>query len=308
VTTSADARRPHSHRPRVSIVIPTFNRASLLRSAIESVLGQDFTDVCLIVADDASTDETSEVVASFADQRIHYLRQPYDLGGWLPNSNSAYRCVDSEFVGWMGDDDQMLPGALSRAVAAFDAHPSVGLVHASFNYVDADGTVIVPGATIGPWPPCDTFESGRTYIRKAMRYGTLVCSPSSLMRTAALPPVPFDPDEGPTADAGLYMRIGLNWDVYFIAAPAVNYRLHRDSDSAIWSRLAGDRYRPTMRLVRRVRTTKLRFIDTYGEQVGSPTWQLWTIAQLATLRSVAARAVPDSVAVRLRRTRALVRS
>ena len=216
---------------RVSVLIPTFNRARFLRSAIRSVLEQDYRDLRLVVVDDASTDDTPDVVASFSDPRITYRRQPRNLGGWLANSNSAFEGVATEFVVWLGDDDQMLPGALGRAVAAMDRHPNVGIVHAAFNYVNADGAVLVTGTNLTRDLKAETLEPGHTYIRKAMRYGTRVCSPAAMARTAAVPLVPFDPEAGPTADAGLWMRIALKWDVLFISEPGLNYRLHGGSDS-----------------------------------------------------------------------------
>jgi glycosyltransferase involved in cell wall biosynthesis len=282
------------------VLIPTYNRAPFLQTAITSVLSQSFTDLRLVVVDDASTDGTPDLVASFKDPRLQYRRQPHNLGGWLANSNSAFEGVDTEFVAWLGDDDEMLPGALTRAVTALDAHPSVGIVHASFNNLDADGHVLATRASLTHGLSSDTLEPGATYIRKAMLYGTRVSSPTALVRTAAVPAVPFDPEEGPTADAGLWMRIALKWDIYFIAEPGLNYRLHTGSDSAVWSRLARDRYRPTMKLVRKVRWMKLRFLDTYGDQLCSPA-SLRMIVHLSSIRSVVARAVPNSLAVRLRR-------
>jgi glycosyltransferase involved in cell wall biosynthesis len=286
----------------VTILIPTYNRASFLPTAIASVLSQGFTDLRLVVVDDASTDDTPEVVASFTDPRISRRRQPRNLGGWLGNSNSAFEGVDTEFVAWVGDDDEMLPGALSRAVSIMDACPSVGIVHTAFNTVDASGHLVAAGASMTHGLTSDTLESGEAYIRKSLLYGTRVCSPSALVRTSAVPPVPFDPEEGPTADAGLWLRIALNWDVYFLAEPGTNYRLHGGSDSAVWSRLAGDLYRPRIGLVRKAHWMKLRFIDKYHDQLRSP-MSLRMIVYLATARRVVALAVPDSVAAWLRRGR-----
>ena len=62
--------------PRVSIVLPTFNRAALIGRAIESVLAQTVDDWQLVVVDDGSTDDTATVVASFDDPRIEYVRRP----------------------------------------------------------------------------------------------------------------------------------------------------------------------------------------------------------------------------------------
>jgi glycosyltransferase involved in cell wall biosynthesis len=296
---------PEAGPRRVTVLVPTYNRSSFVRHAVESVLAQDFDDVCVVVVDDASTDDTAAVVASFADPRVQYRRQPHNLG-WHGNCNSAFEGVTSEFVTWLGDDDSMLPGALSRAVRVMDDRGSVGIAHAAFNYVSSDGDVIAAGANLTRDLSVDTFETGATYLRKAMRYGTRICTSTALVRTAAVTGTPFDPEEGPTADAGLWMRIALSWDVHFLAQAGLNYRLHQGSDSAIWSRMAGDRYRPTMKLVRKVRWMKLRFIDEHHDQLTSPS-ELRMIVHLSTARSVVARAVPNSVAAFLRQSGAITR-
>ncbi|NJE09304.1 glycosyltransferase family 2 protein, partial [Thermococcus sp. M39] len=68
-------------KPTVSVVIPTYNRSNLLKRAIESVLSQEFEDFELIVVDDASSDNTPEVVESIEDGRIRYVRLKRNSGG-----------------------------------------------------------------------------------------------------------------------------------------------------------------------------------------------------------------------------------
>ena len=65
---------------KLTVGIPTYNRSGLLREAIESVLAQTFTDFRLIVSDNASDDDTPEVVRSFDDERIDYLRTERNIG------------------------------------------------------------------------------------------------------------------------------------------------------------------------------------------------------------------------------------
>ena len=71
---------------RLTIGLPTYNRAKYLREAIDSVLGQTFADFTLVISDNASTDETPEIVASYDDSRIVYRRHETNRG-WLANFN-----------------------------------------------------------------------------------------------------------------------------------------------------------------------------------------------------------------------------
>src|SRR5262245_29216969 len=97
--------------PKVSVIIPTHNRAEFLRSAITSVLNQTFQDFEIIVVDDASTDNTSEVVTYFGDKRIKYMRNNINKGDagtrnvGVVNSNCTY-------IAFLDDDDEWLPNKL----------------------------------------------------------------------------------------------------------------------------------------------------------------------------------------------------
>src|SRR5947208_6072670 len=90
--------------PRVTVFIPTYNRARLLPHAISGVLQQTFGDLRLVVSDNASTDETPDVVAQFDDPRLEYVRQPENLG-LLGNHNWFLERVDTDYALILPDDD-----------------------------------------------------------------------------------------------------------------------------------------------------------------------------------------------------------
>lgn len=104
---------------RVSIVIPTYNRASYLRDTVESVLAQEFEDHEVIVVDDCSTDATRSVVDSFDDPRIRYIRHDTNRGGSAAR-NTGMRAATGEYVAFLDDDDRWHPEKLSRQVACLD--------------------------------------------------------------------------------------------------------------------------------------------------------------------------------------------
>ena len=89
--------------PKVSIGIPTFNRADLLRRSIESALGQDYPNIEVLVSDNASTDETPAICQGLGD-RIKYFRQSINLGP-LTNFSKVLEMASGEFFMWLGDDD-----------------------------------------------------------------------------------------------------------------------------------------------------------------------------------------------------------
>jgi glycosyltransferase involved in cell wall biosynthesis len=104
----------------VSVVIPTFNRGWCLGEAVDSVLGQRWSDYELIVVDDGSTDETTELLASYG-RRIRVLRQANR--GVSAARNLGIRASAGRLVAFLDSDDLWLPQKLAAQVAYFEEHP-----------------------------------------------------------------------------------------------------------------------------------------------------------------------------------------
>lgn len=109
-------------QPRVTVVIPTYNRSDYLKQAIESVLAQTYSHFNLLVSDNASTDNTREMVESFDDERIFYHSHPENLG-MLNNYRFALTYPQTEFVAYLSDDDLYTSQLLETAIALLDQHP-----------------------------------------------------------------------------------------------------------------------------------------------------------------------------------------
>jgi glycosyltransferase involved in cell wall biosynthesis len=250
---------------RVTVCIPTYNRSGYLRQAIESVLAQTFQDFSILVSDNASTDDTADVVASFGDPRIAYVRLDQNVE-WYGNFNSSLAAIDAEYTVLLGDDDALLPAFLETTVAVLDAHPQAGMVHTGFDLVDGGGDVLASGVNWTDGLESDTVEDGDTFIRESMSWSCRVCASTVLLRTAALPVVRFDPLDLPAADFGLWLRIALDWDVPFVARPLVRYRIHAQSDSATWGATAGTGYLRGFEILERTRDVKLRLLESHGDR------------------------------------------
>jgi len=129
-------------RPAVTVVIPTFNRASIVVRAIRSVLGQTCQDWELIVVDDGSTDGTEQVVRGFSDKRITYIRHDRNLGGGAAR-NTGIRHAQGEYVAFLDSDDEWLPEKLQKELEVFrSSDPVVGLVYTGKMMLDETGRVL----------------------------------------------------------------------------------------------------------------------------------------------------------------------
>jgi hypothetical protein len=115
----SDSHRTAADAPAVSVVLTTFNRSALLTRAIESVLAQTLDDFELIVVDDCSTDDTSEVISRIDDPRVSFMRHETNLG-LASARNSGIHRARGRFVCFLDDDDELLPDKLSAQTRAFD--------------------------------------------------------------------------------------------------------------------------------------------------------------------------------------------
>ena len=97
--------------PTVSVIIPAYNRAHLVGRAITSALAQSFKDLEIIVVDDGSMDETRELVGSFSDSLIRYLRHSENKGG-SEARNTGIKAARGEYIALLDSDDEWLPQKL----------------------------------------------------------------------------------------------------------------------------------------------------------------------------------------------------
>jgi len=122
--------------PKVSVILTTRNRATLLRRAVKSVLGQTYVDFELLIVDDASTDSTADAVEAFKDERIRYIRRTV-AGGGSAARNTGIEAAAGEYIAFLDDDDEWFPGKLEKQVSVMEKAPEdVGLVYTG---VEIDG-------------------------------------------------------------------------------------------------------------------------------------------------------------------------
>lgn len=113
---------------KVSVVLPTYNRANSLVSACQSVLGQSFRDIELIVVDDGSKDDIETLVRGIGDPRLKYIRRPSN-GGAAAARNTGLAVAEGEFIAFQDSDDLWLPNKLQRQMDLFARlAPDVGVV------------------------------------------------------------------------------------------------------------------------------------------------------------------------------------
>lgn len=132
-------------QPKISVVIPTYNRGYILRDAIGSVLEQSFTDIEVVVVDDGSTDDTRDIVANLADSRIRYVSHASNRG-CSAAYNTGIVAASGEFVAFLDSDDMWKPDYLDRQISFFSRHPEADAV---FSDTEIRGAMVPIPSLIG---------------------------------------------------------------------------------------------------------------------------------------------------------------
>ena len=215
---------------KVTIFLLTWNRAHLLRHSLASVMAQDYPDYRVVVLDNASTDDTEQVVKGFEHPRLTYIRHEKNIGQWR-NANFAMDSNTSPYLSLFHDDDVMLPGFIETSVRALDEHPSAAFSFSLVTLIDANGTKQgVQDARLTP----EGFIRGHDFLQLVVdQTDCAIQPPSALLRAEALAAMkPVDsPHTRVTADLNLYLRMLTRFDVVFIKRELAQLRAHAGQET-----------------------------------------------------------------------------
>lgn len=194
--------------PRVTIVIPTYNRRDLVREAIASVTAQSYTDFELIVVDDGSDDRTAEVVQQYAG--IRYVYQPNR--GVSAARNAGVAVAQGELIAFLDSDDLWEPQKLEHQVALFAQHPDVQICQ-------TDEIWVRNGIRVNPHNK--HRKAGGDIFARSLEL--CLVSPSAVMmhRVLFARLGGFDESLPACEDYDLWLRVTVRVPVHFIATPLV---------------------------------------------------------------------------------------
>jgi len=126
------AKKVKAH-PLVSICIPTYNRASMLPEAIESALSMDYPNLEVVVSDNASTDNTIQIIEELNDPRIKYFRNNSNIGAFENFRKALYERAQGEYAILLGDDDYFIDNTyISRAVELLEENKNLVMVFSNW--------------------------------------------------------------------------------------------------------------------------------------------------------------------------------
>jgi glycosyltransferase involved in cell wall biosynthesis len=204
--------------PRVSVLIPTYNRADYLALAVRSVLSQSFEDFELLILDDASTDHSPQIIQELQqDPRVLYVKHPINVG-INANRNSGLARAKGEYVAMLDSDDLWLDDSkLKRQVDVLDGDPACGLVGTYARVLDPAGN---PMGELTP-------ETDPVKIRRKLLFRNQFVHSSVLVRKRALDRAGWYDTSIPIwEDYELWLRLGTKTGFCNLPLLLTGYRRH----------------------------------------------------------------------------------
>lgn len=211
--------------PKVTIGIPTFNRAAYLQEALLSALRQTYANLEIVVSDNGSTDDTHLVLTQQEDPRVVIVEHS-ENHGMVYNWNSCLSQATGEFFLLLSDDDILEPNAIETLLNGF-CTMGTSLSYGPVRNIRETGgnahTVMLDA------PPEESWDS---FITRVLSGKTAAFPSATLFRTSDARAVGGYPDIGAAADFGLHLQLVIpDGRVIFNPAPVAGYRVHGGAES-----------------------------------------------------------------------------
>jgi glycosyltransferase involved in cell wall biosynthesis len=205
--------------PRLSVIIPSYQRSKTILRALESVSNQTFRDFEIIVIDDGSTDGTADVVSQYSDKVVYI---------WQPNRGpSAARNVgiensSGEFIAFLDADDIWYPQKIEKQISPFQFNPRLGLVCSDVVFADESGIKQNKTAFASAAP-----ERGMIFNTIFSR--SFIGTSTVVIRRICLDEVgQFDEQLKFCEDYELWLRVSESWEIDYVPEPLVQNYLGKD--------------------------------------------------------------------------------
>ncbi len=210
-------------KPKISVVIPAYNRERTIARSIESVLSQSYQDFEIIVVDDCSQDNTKHIVSNMRSDRIRYIRLPENRGAGAAR-NAGAKAARGEYIAFQDSDDVWRPDKLEIQVhQTLQNKAAISIGRMSRNGYSADEAKIIP--------PLE--QSAGLVARADILKGNIVGMPTLLIKTDAMLEEPFDESLRYCEDAEWSFRISSKYDFLLIDDVLVDVYLRKDSVTVV---------------------------------------------------------------------------
>lgn len=203
--------------PRISVLMATYNNATYLNSCIESVLSQTFEDFEYIIINDASTDDTHDILEQYTDPRIRILQNSANLK--LSTSlNLGLEIAEGDYIARIDSDDMCMPERFEKQVAFLESHQEIGAVGTQVINISPDGTQSRPGS---PTPTTPNMTSWQVILGYPIAHPTLMICRSLLNEIGG-----YDTSYPYAQDQALWSKLIFKTRLTNLDDALVSYRQH----------------------------------------------------------------------------------
>jgi len=211
--------------PLVSICIPTYNRAGMVEKAIESALSQSYPNIEVLVVDNASHDAIESVIAAYNDPRLHFFKNPQNLG-IFGNFNRCVELSHGEYIHILHSDDFIDSNFTKTCVEFMESHPGVMMTFSSGQFLSDNQQKKMAGHDH------DIIYPAPEGFKKILEEGNLIVCPSVIIKREVYDSVGLYSCEYPYAgDFYQWLKISRKFDLAFVANATLFYRQGNHTES-----------------------------------------------------------------------------
>lgn len=200
-----------SDTPVVSIILPTYNRAKYLATAIHSVLAQKVSfPIEIIIVDDNSTDDTAQVVTDIGDSRVKYIHLKERHGGGGAR-NKGIEYSTGKYIGFIDSDVTWLPLKLEKQIAELESNPKYACTYSTFYKISPSGEKVVQ--------PKNTYSG---WVNEKLLLSNFIDMPTVIIRRDAIDKVGgFDEKLPRFQDWELFLRVSKEYKIHCFEEPTI---------------------------------------------------------------------------------------
>lgn len=266
---------PKPHRPLVSVVVPVYNAGELLKSTIDSILNQTYENLELIMVDDASTDNSRELISSYQDSRIRriFLEQN---GNVCNASNQGFAQAKGTYLALIGHDDIWMPDKLEKQIYFLEKHPEFDVCFTWCDIIDENGNRINETESSLYQRFCFGNDRKELWANRLFQAGNFFCAPTACIRRAVLE------EKGyyryglvQLQDYELWLRLARASAFYILPEKLAAYRRFTNSGNNLstWNEATGIRLRRETEYIQDCylkEMEKEEFLAVFGKDLKNP--------------------------------------
>lgn len=201
--------------PKVSVIMPAYNAEKYIAEAIDSILAQTFHDFEFIILNDCSKDRTEEIILSYKDDRIVYLKNEQNLGV-AATLNKGLAAAKGEYIARMDADDISLPERFACQVVFLDETPKVAVLGTAVETFDEYGNTFR-----------NPYRPDAAQIKIDLLFASVLAHPSVMMRRDVILDLGgYDRDFEGLEDYELWCRVAAKHEIAVYPEVLLRYRIH----------------------------------------------------------------------------------